>query len=180
MSGEHDWLDYVQKLGPAMGAIASAFAAMVAVRVASRSSSQLLKEQAQKITAWLDNEEPNKETGAGDPQYLVRLSNASQQSAYDIVVRVVRVPNRPNFEALPKLAEADIVDTKYILTLPPGQRTVDVMTPSSGMHRRFGVEFAFQDAAGTFWYRNSVGVLSKIPKHPVDYFGLSWPVGWGS
>ncbi len=183
MSGELDWLDYAQKLGPSFGAIATTLAVVVALSVASRNSRQLQKEQPNKITAWLNGEEPaDTDSGGGEngSKLSVKISNASQQTAYDVIVRLVRVPNRPNQSAIPVLTERDIVDTKYILALPPGDRIVLMAQPSSGMHRRFGVEFALQDAAGAYWYRNSVGMLSKISKHPVEFFGLSWPMGWGS
>ncbi|HST09666.1 MAG TPA: hypothetical protein VLL05_04770 [Terriglobales bacterium] len=52
MSGELDWLDYVQKLGPAMGAVASTAAALIALVVAFRGAKKVRSEQAEQITVW--------------------------------------------------------------------------------------------------------------------------------
>jgi hypothetical protein len=46
------------------------------------------------------------------------------------------------------------------------------------MHIRFGVELAFQDAAGAFWLRQGNGVLKRIEQHPLALYGIPRPAPW--
>jgi hypothetical protein len=46
------------------------------------------------------------------------------------------------------------------------------------MHKRLGVELAFQDAAGKFWFRDAQGALHSIKKRPAVFYGLAHPVSW--
>jgi hypothetical protein len=181
MSGERDLLDYAQKLGPMLSAVASTGAAIVALIVAFRGRRKARSEQAQRVTAWFDGEDDDGDETAPENELRasVEIGNASQQVAYDLVLRIVQVPNAPGIRAIPEFQESQIVDAAYIRAVPPGGRSVSVKFPDSGMHKRWGVEFAFQDAAGIYWYRSATGWLTEISKHPVDFFGMSWPVGWG-
>jgi hypothetical protein len=53
-------------------------------------------------------------------------------------------------------------------------------TGGGGMHKRFGIELAFKDAAGQLWVRQGDGTLKQVKKHPLDLYNISRPVGWES
>jgi hypothetical protein len=146
MSGEHDWLDYVQKLGPSMGAVASAAAAIIALVVAFRGAKKARGEQAEQITAWFTGAE-RRVRGVGDgKEYVdVEINNASNQMVYDLIAQVVEVRRAVGPGAKHLNAEYG----SRLGAIPPGRRTVSLRYPGAGMHKRLGIELAFQDAAGS-------------------------------
>jgi hypothetical protein len=180
MSGELDWLDYVQKLGPAMGAVASTAAAVIALVVAFRGAKKVRSEQAEQITAWFTGAEM-RVRGVGDgKEYVdVEINNASNQVVYDLIAQVV--VGRPPFHGVARPG-AKHLNAEYgsrLGAIPPGRRTVSLRYPGAGMHKRLGIELAFQDAAGKFWFRAAQGTLKPIKESPADFYGLDHPVSWG-
>jgi hypothetical protein len=62
--------------------------------------------------------------------------------------------------------------------VPPGEITTRIDNSGGGMHRRFWIELAFQDAAGRFWIRRGNGTLERVDKHPIDLYSIGRPVSW--
>jgi hypothetical protein len=64
--------------------------------------------------------------------------------------------------------------------VPPGQIETFMRDIDYGMSMRFGLELAFQDAAGRYWRRLGDGRLEELAVGPVDFYGLDRPVDWES
>src|SRR5215510_1002874 len=181
MSGEQDWIDWVQKLSPAASAIGTTAAVIVSLVLASRAGRLNRSQQAEQVTAWFDGPaEEAEEAREGYLEVQVRIKNASDQMIYDLVAYIARVSD-------PVRVQRDIEKEHYledcigrIGNVPPGEMVVRIRHPGHGMHQRWGIEFAFQDAAGRYWFRRANGILKQISLHPIDFYGMSRPVSWRS
>src|SRR5262245_39684095 len=137
------------------------------------------REQAEKVTAWFvpytgiqDNE---------DQEYVgLRISNGSQVAAYDLIAQTVPSLGTGYRSATERTEQENYAHGAFVGLVPPGIITTRIAAGSGGMYRRFGVEIAFKDAAGRRWYRAANGALKEVKKHPIDFFNLSHPVGWGT
>lgn len=179
MSGEKDLLDYAQKLGPALGAFASAGAAIIALIVAFRSARKSRSEQAEQITAWLAGAEMRMRTREDGKQYVdVAINNASNQMVYDLIAQIVTVRGSLEGMATPSEKHLNYEYGSRLGAIPPGKRTVAMKYPGVGMSKRLGVELAFQDAAGRYWFRSAQGTLKRVKRRPPDFYGLTHPVSW--
>lgn len=179
MSNEQDWLDYVQKLAPAISAAGTFAAVVTSLWLATRQGRDRRERQAEQVTAWFvpyDGEQDRT-----DYEYTgLRVSNASNQVVYDLIAQTVAVQGAARKTAVGDSDENNREHGAMIGVVPPGTLTTRINGGSQGMHRRFGVEIAFQDAAGRYWLRGATGILTEVKKHPIDLFNLSRPVGWGA
>ena len=179
MSNEQDWLDYVQKLAPAASALGTIAAVVTSLYLAGRQGRDRRERQAEQITAWFVDYDG--EQDRTDRIYTgLRVSNASTQAVYDLIAQTVGIEGSVRKTAVGDTEERNREHGALIGTVPPGLLTTRINAGSHGMHRRFGVEIAFQDAAGQHWIRGATGLLREADKHPVDLFNLSRPVGWGA
>ena len=109
-------------------------------------------------------------------QFLwVAVRNQSLQPVYHLIAQgiVLNDDGTPRYD--PRLEEQT-----RIAVVPPGEGYVAVHLDYGGMHRRPGIEIAFQDAAGRNWLRKTTGELLEINDSPVAYYGVPQPSGWQS
>ena len=97
---------------------------------------------------------------------------------YDVIAEVVTVQGSFRRTAVGENDERNREYGAMIGNVPPGEYTTRINYGGGGMHKRFSIELAFQDAAGRYWLRRGNGKLEKIKKHPVDLYNLSQPVSW--
>jgi hypothetical protein len=140
-------------------------------------AAEVLKKQAEQVTGWLDIYDGPEEQNT--LLYSLLLQNKSDQPVYDVIASIVRLSDH----GLNNTRVGDGHDPyefrSLVGVLPPGQKKTRIEQPGQGMHRRWGLELAFQDAAGAFWLRQGNGILKKIKQNPVDLYGIPRPVGWG-
>jgi hypothetical protein len=133
-------------------------------------------EQAEQITAWLAGAEIRESKDEAGKAYVdVTINNASNQMVYDLIAQIVPVRAATGDPA------ARHLNAEYgarLGAIPPGQRTVPLRYPGAGMHKRLGIELAFQDAAGNYWFRAAQGALRRIKKAPANFYDLEHPVSW--
>jgi hypothetical protein len=128
--------------------------------------------QAERVTAWIVGAVPS-----ADPSTMllrVDVGNASEQSVYQVIVSLVAVQGAWRRDA----KEGGYEYRSFLWQVAPGRRSTQVSFAGHGMSLRFGVEVAFQDAAGNNWRRLADGKLQAIDTNPVEYYNLSRPVGW--
>jgi hypothetical protein len=136
-----------------------------------------LTEAAEHVTAWLipyDRKQDN-------PNIVyegVRLKNATDQVIYDVIAEIVAVQGAGRKTAVGDSEERNREWGALVGNLPPGETTARIGTNGGGMHIRYAVELAFQDATGRFWLRHGNGLLEQVGKHPLDLYGISRPVSW--
>jgi hypothetical protein len=181
MSNEHDWADWVAKLAPAASAVGTFSAVVTSLWLASRQGRQTrslqAREQAERVTAWYVTYE-----GTQDDTYNLytglRINNASKQLVYDLIAQVVSLQGSFRTTAVGDSAERNREFGTMVGNVPPGELTTRIDGSGGGMHRRFGIELAFQDAAGRYWLRHGNGKLERIEKHPADLYNLDRPISW--
>jgi hypothetical protein len=153
-------------------AAASFAAVMAALGIALaggiRERRRLRRFQAEQITAWLDGEVKTAEI------LRVVVGNASQQSAYQVIVTLVAIQGAWRKNG----AEGGVEHRTFLWQVPPGQRSSTITFAGHGMFLRFGVELAFQDAAGQCWRRLADGRLTPISANPLEYYKLGSPMSW--
>jgi hypothetical protein len=175
MSNEQDWADWVQKLGPGLSAIGTFAAVVVSLTLASRSRKKDQSEQASQVTAWFTGPEMElTQAGEGKANVNVTINNGSHQVVYDLIAQVVPVGPA----GAPAAKHLNLEHGSRLGAIPPGGRTVPLRYPGAGMHKRLGIELAFQDAAGRYWFRAAQGTLKRLRHHPIDFYGLDRPVSW--
>jgi hypothetical protein len=104
----------------------------------------------------------------------VDVGNASEQSVYQVIVSLVAVQGAWRRDA----RDGGYEHRAFLWQVAPGKRSTQVTFGGHGMSMRFGVEIAFQDAAGRNWRRLADGRLEEINANPVDFYKLSRPLGW--
>lgn len=142
---------------------------------------QILKSQAQTISAWIkeDNEDNS----------VVALNNLSNEPVYDIVVTVVTIGNSGSYaeSGLQLRKYSNEIETQLstnrngvaLSILPPGKYKANMPHISHGMSRKFGVEIAFRDSQDNCWVISGNGHLSQISKDPFKYYDLPSPIDFG-
>jgi hypothetical protein len=178
MSNEQDWADWVARLAPAVSAIGTTAAVITSLWLAGRQGRQTSSAQAEQITAWYT---PSEEVVQDRPHRLftaILVNNASQQLVYDLVAQVVGLQGSFRRTAVGDTNERNREFGALIGNVPPGRYATRIDGSGGGMHRRFGIELAFQDAAGRYWLRQGDGVLKRVKKHPADLYNLSRPISW--
>jgi len=139
--------------------------------------SQILRqrkyEHAEKISAWVADEGPNKHT-------YVDVSNGSNWPIYEVVVNLVAYQGAAPLTGreLNNFPKELIKYRKMYQVVPPGKHTEAFAGFYRGMHLHPGVEIAFIDKAGRYWIRNAQGKLRKLKNSPLDYYEILRPISW--
>jgi hypothetical protein len=113
------------------------------------------RRQAEQITAWIDLLPDGEDVLDGEMAVKLIIQNASDQVVYFLVASVVNantevhVGNNENFR-------------NYIGRVPPGRNEYKIQHPGQGMHKKYSIELAFQDAVGRRWVRRGKGGLQQI------------------
>jgi hypothetical protein len=125
--------------------------------------------QAERVAAWIAGE------GFDDRGQVlcVAISNQSLQPIYHVVVLGIVLFN----DGTP-LADPSPDNQARIAVVPPGEGFTAIQLNYAGMHRRAGVEIAFQDAANRYWLRRTNGELIELPASPVVHYDIPQPAGW--
>ena len=132
------------------------------------------RQQAELVTAWLGNEPA---VGRQD----VIIQNASSQSVYQLIASLVGIQGAVRKTAVPtsRSQRGQVVQFQTpVGQVPPGQYMTTVASGGHDMMKRFGIELAFQDAAGVRWLRHGDGRLEEIADDPATLYNLMLPVGW--
>ena len=105
------------------------------------------------------------------------VHNNSGQSIYQAVAALVAVQG-----AYRRTAVGGPPDDFHATLgqIPPGR--LETSLPFAGYSGlvRFGVDFAFQDAAGRYCLRRADGSLEQTKDDPLDLFNIPRPVPWES
>jgi hypothetical protein len=143
------------------------------------------RRQADQVTGWLVADEGPQERNR--LFYGLMLQNVSNQPVRQLVATVVGTQGSFRRTAVAyvedhsEMAAAGIPSRHYRLfvgLLPPGETKTRIEQPGQGMHQRYGIELAFQDAAGRYWLRQGDGALKQVDKPPLDLYGINPPVPW--
>jgi hypothetical protein len=133
--------------------------------------------QAEKLTAWFvpyEGEQDNIHK-----IYLgLRIKNSSDELIYDVIAESVSLQGAFRHTAVGDTDERNREFGVLVGNIAPGEYTTRINYGGGGMHKRFWIELAFQDAAGRFWVRHGDGKLERVNKHPIDLYNLSRPVSW--
>jgi hypothetical protein len=171
MSTATDWIGAV---GQAVGAVGTFIAVGVALWLAQRDSrrrdAEARRAQAQEITGWLNAEDFNLAEERG--KIICTLCNASTQPVFDVVVNLVAIHGAFRRTVAGK---KDMMFDTYVGILPPGTRCYFLDYPGAVLQVRYGVEVAFRDTAGRFWWRDGNGNLQEVFKEPAVLFGSGPP-----
>jgi hypothetical protein len=178
MSDPTEWLSAIGEIG---GALATTAAVVTALWLAGKQERENRRrqdrEQAEKITAWY--------VPFYGPQPIpgrlftgIKIRNASDQLVYDLVAQVVGLQGSFRKTAVGDTAERNHEVGATVGNVPPGEVESRIDGSGGGMHRRFGIEIAFQDAAGRFWLRRGNGILEQVDQHPADLYNLIRPISW--
>jgi hypothetical protein len=178
---EANLAEWVAAVGQVVSGLATTAAVIVALWLSGRDerirARERLRKQAEQITAWLIPYE-----GEQEHPHLVcvglRLKNASDQVIYDLIAEIVAVQGAARDTGIGDTEERNRELGTLVGTLPPGELTTRIETYGGGMFLRYGVEIAFQDAAGRYWLRRGNGLLKQIDQHPLDLYGIGRPVSW--
>jgi hypothetical protein len=146
------------------------------------------RRQADQVTGWLVEDDGPKEFNR--LFYGLMLQNGSSQPVRQLIASVVGTQGSFRRTAV----GADYVEEPseiaitggihrhqyrlFVGLLPPGETKTRIEQPGQGTHRRYGVELAFQDAAGCNWRRQGDGILKQVDEHPLDLYGINPPVPW--
>jgi hypothetical protein len=137
------------------------------------------RRQADQVTGWLVKYEGPEEPGK--LFYGLVLQNDSSQPVYDLIANEVVVHGsgyktavgRDRYEVDAGLSPHRY--RAYITLVPPGKTVTRIEHGGGGMYHRFGVEFAFRDAAGLYWLRQGDGILRSITQHPTELYEIPGP-----
>jgi hypothetical protein len=139
------------------------------------------------VTGWLVEDDGPKV--AGRLFYGLMLQNGSSQPVRQLIATVVGTQGHFRETAV----GADYAEDHsekisggvrrgqyqlFVGLLAPGATRTRIEQPGQGMNQRYGIELAFQDAAGCNWLRQGDGILKQVDKHPLDLYGINPPVPW--
>jgi hypothetical protein len=136
------------------------------------------REQAEQLTAWFAPHDGPCDIPDSPINYGLHVRNASNQAFYDVIAEVVSVQGSFRHTAVGEGFERNLEYGRLIGNLPPGEYSTRIRSPGHGMHKRYWVELAFQDAGGRFWIRRGNGTLERTNAHPLDLYNIPRPVGW--
>jgi hypothetical protein len=112
------------------------------------------------------------------------LQNDSSQPVYDLIANEVAVHGSGSRTAVGRgryEVDSGISPHRfrvYMTLVPPGKTVTRIEHGGGGMYRRFGIEFAFRDAAGRGWLRQGDGILRSITQHPTELYEIEGPIPW--
>ena len=122
--------------------------------------------QAELLTGWISAIESE------SVSIQVEVRNASAQCFYHVIVSLISLTGAFRDTAL---GDPSTKYRTHILVLPPGHKSVFLGSGGGGMGLRFGVELAFQDAAGRNWLRRGDGRLTEVQQDPIALYGIARP-----
>lgn len=130
------------------------------------------RQQAEQVSGWMEFLPSAEDVKDGELYVQLVLQNTSNQLAYNLIASVVTA-----------FGEQQVGENhsyrNFIGRLHPGRTKYRVKHPGHGMHRKFAIELAFQDAAGRTWRRHGRGQLEQVRrKEPLAIYGIDPPVGW--
>jgi hypothetical protein len=134
------------------------------------------RHQAEQVTAWLVPYDGTEKPGPGQMFAGLIVRNGSSEVVYQLIASVVSLQGTYRET---RVGSPDIRFRSFIGQVPPGETKTAIDYGGSGMYRSFGVELAFQDAAGRYWLRQGNGLLQEVDQNPVDLYGIDRPVPWG-
>jgi hypothetical protein len=174
--------DWWNAIGAAFGALGTLAAVIVALILSVKQSREAEKKdrrrQAEKVTAWFDYNSQVEQSDQHKVYVVIHIRNASDQMIYDLIAQTVSVQGAFRSSAIGDSEERNSEFGRRVGNLPPGETITQINTGGGGMHKRFGIELAFKDAAGQLWVRQGDGTLKQVKKHPLDLYNFSRPVGW--
>lgn len=132
--------------------------------------SALQRYQAERVAGWIAG-------GDFDDRgqvIWVAITNQSLQPVYHLVIHGIVLANdgTPIIDPMPE-------SQARIAVVPPGEGYVAIVLNYTGMHKRPGIEIAFQDAANRYWLRETNGGLTELDASPVVHYEIPQPTGWG-
>jgi hypothetical protein len=127
------------------------------------------QQQAEQVAAWISTEGYD-ELGS---VLWIAVRNQSLQPVYHVVIQGIVLSNdgTPRYDPSP---ESQV----RIAVAPPGEGYAAIRMDYAGMHRRPGIEMAFQDAANRSWLRKTNGELAEIDTSPALHYSIPQPTGW--
>jgi hypothetical protein len=152
-----------------IGTVAAVIVALwLAIRDSRRRDAERRRAQAEKVGAWFRKFDPSVF------RQRFRLGNASEQSAYRVVVSSEAI-GKPSWN----FRRADPSAFRALIgVLPPGGIDGEIdLPPAGGVDVIWALEVAFRDAAGRCWVRSAAGQLREIKADPVAHYGLK-DVSW--
>jgi hypothetical protein len=126
------------------------------------------RKQAEHISAWMEFLPAGEDTIDDQMAVKLILLNASGQLVYNLIATIVSAQTGSGGGAY----------RNYIGRLPPGRTEHKIPHPGQGMHRRHAIELVFEDAGGRTWVRPAKGMLARIHKDPLAFYGIDPPVSW--
>ncbi len=165
-----DLATWLTAIGTCLAAVATLGAVLVALYTARnadrRAERAERRAQAELLTGWISNVEVE------GLRIQVELRNASAQCFYHVIASLISLTGAFRDTAL---GDSSTKYRTHVLVLPPGSKTVFLLSGGGGMSLRFGVELAFQDAAGRNWLRRGDGHLSEVQQEPIALYGIGRP-----
>jgi hypothetical protein len=139
-------------------------------RAEAESLAATRRHQAERVAAWIAAEGSDH---LGSVLW-VAVRNQSLQPIYHLVIHGLALSN----DGTP-ITDPSPDSQERIAVVPPGEGYAAIHLDYAGMHRRPGIEIAFQDAANRYWLRKSNGELLELQVPPVEHYDIVQPTGWG-
>lgn len=171
MTAVTDWITAVGTVGAAVGTVAAVVTSLhFSARDGRLRAERERSRQAEHVTAWID--------GWDNTKFLIQLRNSSEQPVYWLIVSLVSVQGAFRRTAVGD-SRTDAAQFRRLVGLvPPGSTTTTLGNKGGGMNLQFGLEVAFQDAAGRCWLREGEGTLKEVDAPPLRLYDIAEPVGW--
>jgi hypothetical protein len=167
-----DWLTAYGEIGTAIGTIGATIVALfMGGAEARRRSKQEERQQAERVTGWMDSLPPDEAVVEGEMHVKLIMQNASNQLVYNLIASVVSAQSGAQ-------VGDNLSYRNFLGRLPPGRAEYTIKHPGHGMHKRFSIELAFEDAGGRTWVRRGKGKLERTNKGPLAFYDIDPPVGW--
>lgn len=132
---------------------------------------RLHREQAEHISAWVDNEDWQNR----GPIAQIAVLNQSKEPIYQVIVSIVAFQGAGPSSGI----ETQDEFLGFLSIIPPKSKvTVEVNGGYHGMSFHPAVEVAFIDRNGQTWIRKGNGDLMQINHDPTDYYHLPRPLSW--
>lgn len=166
------WWNWCVQLATAVATFSAVLTALFLATIdARRRLREKEREQAEQISGWMEFLSATEDVINGEMYARLILNNSSNQLVYDLVASVVTAFGESQ-------VGGDFSYRNFVGRLPPGRTDNKIKHPGQGMHRKYAVELAFQDAAGRTWRRRGRGRLERVYKDPLKLYGIDPPVGW--
>jgi hypothetical protein len=141
------------------------------------------RRQAEQVTGWLVPDDSPAVPGRIISGLV--LQNGSSQPVYDLIAGIVTTHGAGPSTRVGVSWREDEPGSPFtyfalVTLVPPGRTNTRIEDPGGHMNVRYGVELAFQDAAGCYWHRQGNGILKQVAQHPLDLFNLPQPAPWDS